>query len=80
MSMHNALTSNDIEVLFAAAEGDGRVEVVHKLTVQVETGGQVFPEVGQEGLRRLAACGYLEGGPDVYQITLAGKEYADSMR
>jgi hypothetical protein len=80
MTMHNALTSHDIEVLFAAAEGDGRVEVVKKTAVEVHTAGQSFPRVGPEGLQRLAACGYLEGGPDVYQITPAGREYADSMK
>jgi hypothetical protein len=80
MTMHNALTSNDIELLFAAAEGDGRVQVVHKAVVQVETAGQSYTGVDREGLQRLVACGYLEGGPDVYQITRAGREYADSMK
>jgi hypothetical protein len=80
MTMHHALTSCDIELLFAAAEGDGRVQVVEKAVVQVEAAGQTFPEVGREGLERLAACGYLEGGPDAFQITPAGREYAESMK
>jgi hypothetical protein len=80
MTMHNALTSNDIELLFAAAEGDGRVQVVQKTVVEIETDGQKIAGVDREGLQRLVACGYLEGGPDVYQVTRAGREYADSMK
>ena len=80
MTMHNALTSNDIELLFAAAEGDGQVQVVQKNVVEVQTAGQSFASVGREGLDRLVACGYLEGGPDAYQVTRAGREYAESMK
>jgi hypothetical protein len=80
MTAHNTLTSKDIEVLFAAAEGDGKVQVVETALVEVRTAGQAFPGIGREGLERLAACGYLEGGPDDYQITAAGREYADSMK
>lgn len=80
MTMHNALTSNDIEVLFTAAETDGRVRVFERLAVEVQAGGTTFAAVGREGLQRLVACGYLEGGPDVYQVTRAGQEYAESMR
>lgn len=81
MSAHNALTSRDIEVLFAAAEGDGPVVVVECVDgVTVETAGQVFPQVGRAGLERLKACGYLDGGPDTFAITPRGREYADSMR
>jgi hypothetical protein len=75
--MHNALTSRDIEVLFTAAEADGSVRLVGEGT---EAAGLPFPDVGREGLQRLAACGYLEGGPDTFQVTRAGREYAESMR
>jgi hypothetical protein len=81
MTMHNALTSKDIEVLFTAAEADGRARVVERaLGVEVEAGETSFDGVGREGLQRLVACGYLEGGPDVFEITRAGREYAESMR
>jgi len=83
MTMHNALTSNDIEVLFTAAEVDGHVRVAEQDgKIVVETGGTTFDKVDREGLKRLVACGYLEGAkvPDLYQITPAGREYAESMR
>jgi hypothetical protein len=79
--MHNALTSRDIEVLFTAAETDGVVRFVTQPSESfVEASGQTFSDVGREGLQRLAACGYLEGGPDTFQVTRAGREYAESMR
>jgi len=80
MAMHNALTTHDLEALFAAAEGDGQLLAVAKpVLVTVQVGGQTYDDVGRDGLERLKACGYVEGGPEVYQITQAGREYAESM-
>jgi hypothetical protein len=78
--MHSALTAEDLRVLFTAAEADGTVNVVVRPVTEVQVAAQVMPKATIEGLQRLAACGYLEGGPDVYRVTLAGREYADSMR
>jgi hypothetical protein len=81
MSMHNALTSKDIELLFDAAESTAPVQVVTKAPItEAQLDGRPYPEVGREGVQRLVACGYLEGGPDTFTITRAGKEYAESMR
>ncbi len=67
-SPHNALTSEDIQLLFEAVDGDGTVRAAAS---QAANGA---------GARRLAACGYLEGGPEVYRVTRAGQEYAESMK
>jgi hypothetical protein len=81
MTMHNALTSKDIEVLFTAAEGGGPVVFMQREGYdEILAGGTSFAQVGRDGLTRLVACGYLEGGPDIYQLTRAGREYAESMR
>jgi hypothetical protein len=80
MTMHSALTSQDLQVLFAAAEADGTVQVVVRPVVEVQVAGQALPRATAEGLQRLAACGYLEGGPDVFRLTPAGREYAESMK
>jgi hypothetical protein len=66
-SPHSALTSDDIQLLFEAVDRDGTV--------------RVGPEQAgvRDGAKRLAACGYLEGGPDVFRVTRAGQEYAESM-
>jgi hypothetical protein len=80
MSPHQALTSKDIEVLIVAAEADGTVKVEETKSVVVTIAGQAITGANRESLKRLMACGYLEGGPDQYQITRAGGEYADSMK
>jgi hypothetical protein len=80
MDTHSALTSHDLQVLFAAAEADGTVNIVIRPVAEVQVAGQALPKATPEGLQRLLACGYLEGGPDVFRLTPAGREYADSMK
>jgi hypothetical protein len=81
MAAHDALGSKDIKLLFEAFDGDG-VIVVEKTADRdevVHTNGQPVPEVDRTALDRLAACGYVEGGPDRFTLTQAGREYAESM-
>jgi hypothetical protein len=81
MSPHSALTANDIKLLFEAVDGDGTVRIAaHGGGTRLEAGGRPFDGGGPEAAQRLAACGYLEGGPDLFRVTRAGQEYAESMQ
>jgi hypothetical protein len=81
MSPHDALTALDIKLLFQAADGDGSVRIVYQAEgVSIEANGHSVPGVRPEGIERLQACGYLEGGPELFQVTPAGREYAESMK
>jgi hypothetical protein len=77
MLPHDALRSADIELLFEAAEGDGSLRVTAD---GVQANGQTVANAAADGVRRLQACGYVEGGPELFRITTAGREYADSMK